>query len=45
MTALMQSARLRKLVGLFERIVLGTGMSLALLVAERLLGRMQHRRS
>jgi hypothetical protein len=39
----MKHARFRKLVGIVERIVLGAGVSLALLVAEQLLGRMQHR--
>ncbi len=42
MTAPMQNARFRKLVGLFERVVLGARMSQAQLVAQRLLGRMQN---
>ena len=44
-TALMKDPRGRKLVGVFERLVLGTAMSAALLVAEQLLSRMQSRKS
>ena len=43
--ALMKDPRGRKLVGAFERVVLGTGISVALLVAEKLLSRMQSRKS
>jgi hypothetical protein len=45
MTELMKHAHMRRLVGIAERLVLGTGMSLVLLVAEQLLGRMQRRKS
>ena len=45
MDALMRDARVRRAVGVFERVVLGTGISLALLVAEQFLGRMQRRKS
>ena len=43
MTQLMRDARFRRLVAIVERLVLGAGMTLGLLVAERLLGRMQKR--
>jgi len=42
---LMQGTRFRRAVGIFERVVLGTGIGLALLVAEQVLGRMQRRKS
>jgi len=41
---LMRDARFRRAVGVFERVVLGTGIGLALLVAEQVLGRMQRRK-
>ena len=43
MADLMKDPRFRRLVGVVERLVLGTGMTLGLLIAERLLGRMQKR--
>jgi hypothetical protein len=41
----MKDPRGRRLVGLVERLVLGTAMSAALLVAEQLLSRMQARKN
>jgi len=43
MADLIKDARFRRLVGVVERLVLGAGMTLGLLIAERLLGRMQKR--
>jgi hypothetical protein len=43
-THLMKDARFRRLVGIVERVVLGSAMALALLAAEWQLGRMQRRK-
>lgn len=45
MTELLKDARFRRLVGIVERVVLGSAMGLALLVAEWQLGRMQRRKA
>jgi hypothetical protein len=41
----MRYPRFRRAVGVVERVVLGSGMAVALLVAEQLLGRAQRRKA
>ena len=40
----MRDAQVRRVVGVLERVVLGTAMAAALLVAEQLLVRMQRKK-